>query len=662
MTHNKDHSNEFDQLLGDAINGKLTGEQFVRLNHVLSTDSEARARFLDQVHVHSLLTFGNFQFANREGRFESREAFAKYVAEVSKRTDWEKEIVREFRVTSSLFQQGEVGNAGENQRPEPDRTKTALFGLQTPSWMTSHAAALVLFSIAALVIGAFGARHLLVPAGSENENYVVVHRTPAEQPVAYLASVTGCDWGTGEYQSQTVGSAIPPDQQISLHEGIAEFRLASGVSISIEGPASLSIASQSSLHLDYGKLTVHVPWTVTDFAVSSEVCFITACEAEFGMSLYQESKDIAVDAHAFSGKILVMPGIPRSAKDWEGSIGDEESLAEGDSFARASVAQGRSLTVRSDGEGCKVSRWSRADETMFATKLPMAWPLPITRDYVDAVTESNPLGYWRFESQDNARVKNECSEGSDLRIVGNLRLTGDSLNNVADFNRLGSDCYLLSARPLDLLSNKDEYSIELWFKSSHVQWGGVASLITVPATPLEGHAFYLELQGTPNDVRSPVSPAHFVKHYPGSVRFLHRNPPTDINREFGASCFSDKGYAIRRWQHLVAVKNANEIRLYLNGELSGSLKDFSRVASDSLYLLVGRRSSPERASQFSFATMALTFVGQLDEIAVYGKALSEREIQKHFNAVHWDANSSPGGPWKARRTPDQVRVDFNASI
>jgi hypothetical protein len=71
--------------------------------------------------------------------------------------------------------------------------------------------------------------------------------SPAATPAAFLTSSTGCAWGAGSSKLQTVGSSVDLGDEISLQEGIAEFRLASGVYVSVEGPARTNPGPASPL-------------------------------------------------------------------------------------------------------------------------------------------------------------------------------------------------------------------------------------------------------------------------------------------------------------------------------------------------------------------------------------------------------------------------------
>jgi hypothetical protein len=119
--------------------------------------------------------------------------------------------------------------------------------------------------------------------------------------------------------------------------------------------------------------------------------------------------------------------------------------------------------------------------------------------------------------------------------------------------------------------------------------------------------------------------------HPGRVRFLHRDPPSG-DPAAGTSCFSSEPYKLRKWQYIVAVKDDTEMRLYVDARLVASAADATEM-SDSLELLVGQM---DRHRDWR------PFVGQLDELAFYNRALSEEEIQHHFHLVRPKRAASRG--------------------
>jgi hypothetical protein len=286
-------------------------------------------------------------------------------------------------------------------------------------------------------------------------------------------------------------------------------------------------------------------------------------------------------------------------------------------FIKGTVSQGRAIAVDNRRNMMRVTRSGEADPSLFATKLSMAGPLPVSKAYVDRILADGPKGYWRFESEQNGVISSEVSGGSDLSMVGGVRLAELTGNRVAEF-RPGVDCYLFSRAPMDAMANAD-YSFEVWVKPSHLHYGTILGLCPSKPVTAFGNAFLLEVQS------SSTLPGRPDFGHPNSIRFLHRDPPVRDSR-LGTNCFSNEPYTVRRWQHLVAVKRGSQMELYVDGNLEAQAMDESSLSSGQR-LVIGRQALSVDKS--------LQFIGQLDEVAVYAKALTPEEIQAHYKLIDW---------------------------
>lgn len=429
--------------------------------------------------------------------------------------------------------------------------------------------------------------------------------------IAQLTMASGCSWGGNSPQFTGLDSPVRLGDEIALHEGIAEFRLSSGVSLSIEGPAALVLTSPTSLVMQHGRATIYVPGTVEDFRLVTSACRMTGRQTEFGVLISGGD----VDVHAFAGQVLASPAL--GDEQFEGDVAPharEEDVMAGSTFYTATIQAGRGLALTGRSDDTVVARWHKADETQFATKLSMAGLLPINRSYVNSILASKPIGYWRFESAHDGLVKNEIGDIGPLVVFGQVQFLGDSSNRVVDLGRPESAGFLYNRNLLDL--SKSDYSVELWVKPSHAHTGGcVAFLGEVPVVKKEQLGFYLQLCGRNFDWESRMR---------GRFRFLHRSP-MGADHATGTSCTSQKPASLRRWQHVVAIKQESQMRLFVDGVLTDEQQDETKLPPN-LGMVVGQLTRPKQESPFC---------GQLDELAIYGRALSPEEVKKHFDLVQW---------------------------
>jgi hypothetical protein len=586
------NNREFVELVLAVYAGEAEEEQIDRLESLLKTEPWARARFADLMLLQSQLGWSAIYDCEHYGRRHPPSA-GKHESDCKLDLDVKRISRSRTRVRDTAHRITKWAAAGFSNVAAVARSPLAI-------------AAIIL-----LATGLWWSQREMQDLRDK-----LAQRDAANLPVAYLAYSNGCDWGAGPFGVRNVGSAIQSGDDISLYEGIAEFRLASGVLVSVEAPASLVINSASSLVLLYGKVTLLAPWEATDLRVTAGPCQFAARDAEFGV-IHQGNK---IGVHVFSGEVRAASPSMSYDPDVDDSSGGSVVTDDTGIFGRAMITAGAAISLVDDDGIVKVNEMGLdAKPELFATKLSMSGVLPASGSYSDAVRRSNPVGYWRFEQIQDQIVQNEIPGGANLKVVGNVRFTGEALDKAAEF-RPGAESYLVSDRALTG-GEAANYCMEAWIKPSYVHIGGFALLVSDEP---ELHASTLEIQGSR---KSPGSTRRGLLH-PATVRFVHHNAAAESTTDYGfTDCFSKERYLVRRWQHVVAVKEGPSMRLYLNGRQVASARDKSPLSPNSR-LAIG---------QDAFHHGTRWFVGQIDEVAFYDRALSAEEIAAHYQAPNWNA-------------------------
>lgn len=435
-----------------------------------------------------------------------------------------------------------------------------------------------------------------------------------EAVVAQLVSNTGFvfDISDGKRSIELEsGAPLRPEQLLNIPHGIAHLAFSEGVDLQLEGPVVLRIDSTGVPELRYGKIFVKAHWGMEGFAIETELGTIWLDEDDAaGITLY--GKDLQV--HGFAGEVDV------AFKD--------------DSFGSRTVSQGKLLRRMLVPDGTLEvsereyvpdlfkSRFSIEDDT-----------LVVTDAYADIIREAKPFCYWRFEKIEDGLIPNEMSDRYALRVRGGATIASVSPGSrVVDFGYGPSGGYLTTAEPLTELIDSD-YTFETWVKPGHAQWGTIAALAQrrTGNSQLENHALILEL--------TSASSLRSIKARPNSYRFLHRSTPGNRG---GAACVSDQDYLFRKWQHVAAIKEGESMRLFVDGKPVAG-RTYRPPFEDELELVIGQL--------FSFDTIR-PLVGQLDEFAIYNRALSHDEVKMHYtqlrpakdSSLHSKVNQKSGNP------------------
>ncbi len=249
--------------------------------------------------------------------------------------------------------------------------------------------------------------------------------------------------------------------------------------------------------------------------------------------------------------------------------------------------------------------------------------------YPLTVLSDNPNAYWRL-GETNGLVTHDAVHGHDCFLTNvQLNATGYSAidpDKAALFGLLGSDNSY--AGELDLASSgianisfarppgsNAEFSVEAWVN------GGLqtnpAGLVT------KGH-------GNGGEQFSLDTGSEIMAR--NGFRFtIHDAGGTNHS---AASTVAPDG----RWHHLVGVCDEPQgwVRLYLDGlmtasapvpRLAGILTATNNAPPGSGLVSIGAKTSSAKATNF-----ANQFVGTIDEVAIYGYALNDAQVQAHYEA------------------------------
>jgi hypothetical protein len=435
--------------------------------------------------------------------------------------------------------------------------------------------------------------------------------TALSPQVATLISASNCRWDTtaGAADLQR-GSALRPGEALHLLEGIAEVESSQAgggtTKLQLEGPLALTFTNRGIPNLFYGKVTAVFSSDYDQFALDTPLGRITV-SGDASIGVMAAANDVEV--HVFSGSATL--------KLWTMGLdkATDQLTASSGSSIRASVERTGGVTIDR----------GKSRENWFVTPAAIAESqLEISQQYVAAIRRANPLAYWRFEQCTSGMLPNEMSDHLHLRMVGDAVLwrPGGQASTV-EFGANAGPGYLISDDTVgtDLAEN---YTLELWAKPTYYHHGTLFSLIdwTPSQSPLGTHRMALEICGP---VSGFTSPYRSTDATPGRIRFIH-----EVRKNFDAECFSPAPYAVRKWQHFAAVKDESAMRLFVDGKLVRAEQAVGTLATG-LRVLMGQLLpvSPEIEDEVT----SRLFGGELDEVALYNRALSEAELKEHVELV-----------------------------
>lgn len=414
-------------------------------------------------------------------------------------------------------------------------------------------------------------------------------RGSSAEIAALVSASANCQWRPG-FDPMSVGSGLQRGREIGIVDGIAFLQCLSGVLARLEGPSTLDVTYDYQPRLLDGVSTFVLPWHYDTNCVELRTVRIFGGPAEFGCICSGGKSEI----HCFHGAI--------SVEAIDGS--DTFQLSEGESAKFRDDASRNSLGIV----------FGRAQQSRFQSLQADRGQLSIPPQYIESVRRSEPLAYWRFEelreSDGETLIDNEMGPLHPLRVHGTVLPVSEPDNRCVEMGTWDREGYLFVKDPLKELAN-ESYSIECWLKLKHHQYSTIVALVKDVGNEWSWrhHAVLLEAG----------SPELVTRGY----RYLHRLPPSS-NWQEGVNCMSDSTYSVGKWQHVVIVKDQKETRLYLDGVLSGREHTTNTPLPPTLHLIVGRAYKPTRGR---------SFMGRLDELCIYPRALQPTEISERYEII-----------------------------
>jgi hypothetical protein len=223
--------------------------------------------------------------------------------------------------------------------------------------------------------------------------------------------------------------------------------------------------------------------------------------------------------------------------------------------------------------------------------------------YATSVLSDAPLAYWRMDDAAGTVARDTTGNGNDGQYVGGVTLgTGGALIGDADtaVTLDGVSGHVDMGNRFAFAGNAS-YTLELWAQP-HAIGTSYQRVISreLPTSPREGYLVFVR-------AGSAADPSTFS---------MERWEANQTNQ-----C-PETNAVTQVWHHLVATYDGTTSRIYLDGALAASQPAALALNATSASLWIG-------ASVFDTAAY---FNGAVDEVAVYGTALSATRIAAHYHA------------------------------
>lgn len=388
-----------------------------------------------------------------------------------------------------------------------------------------------------------------------------------------------------------VGDRVKPGA-LRLNRGDLKLEFLSGVRVQLTGPAEMHLLTEHQATLLSGQAGVVTSPDSDSFSLNGPVSAVANGSSEFVFRV----KDLSHgELDVYQGEVMA---------SLLGPSGDTllNELVSADHFA-----------LFANGDLSVAAKSFDDSERVDMVPVDNLY-LNSTEQYAEAVMADRPLVYLRFEDGDvvGDQVINHMGDHHH----GIIHSAGDGSIDISGgrvrFSKSKRGRHVSLSEPIESI-NRREFSVEFWVRTDRMHWGTFFGLLPVTqADPeKESHLCVIEYANQTN-----------VVHRPATIRMLYRYPPTTYDG--GKNIFTPNSCTPGIWTHIVAVKTSDSIRLYCNGQLQINLDDLDFDDTSPYNAVLGQLDSVRPMRQFE---------GQLDEVAIYEKALTEEQIRQHYEII-----------------------------
>ncbi|MBN1421557.1 MAG: LamG domain-containing protein [Planctomycetes bacterium] len=240
----------------------------------------------------------------------------------------------------------------------------------------------------------------------------------------------------------------------------------------------------------------------------------------------------------------------------------------------------------------------------------------------EAEAEEDLITYWSFDSMDGATIADSIG-GHDGILYGNGGIVADGVCGGA--LHLDDSGYVAIAPSADLSPvEENQLTIEVWVRIAYMKNPGYGYPQHYVIDLRDGTWGYgLNVDGRQIQF--------WIRQYGPCIDLsvLPSEPPLVPPGE---------------WTHVVCVYDGLELRLYVNGAIAVSLP------LDPGMCVLGQSISALDLG-YGHCCGKESFIGEMDELKVYKRALTDEEILGHYESpCNHPPHADPGGPYVARAT------------
>jgi hypothetical protein len=249
------------------------------------------------------------------------------------------------------------------------------------------------------------------------------------------------------------------------------------------------------------------------------------------------------------------------------------------------------------------------------------------------------VGWWPF----NGNANDESGNGND-GVVNGATLTSDRFGNPNTAQSFSPNSYIevLDTTQFNF-AEQNQMSISFWMKATSAN--NPSSQVRIPISKQTGAGSF------------QLGWNNYIEDTGGNLGMVVKNGTTGIQ---GYYFISNLGYLDGSWHLFSTTFNNGLCSIYMDNVLLNT--------STTSGVIIGNNSGNLRFGQVAWSSIA-SFSGQLDDIAIYNRALTPQEIQNLYNSSTETVDTGDGAaplpqgiPYQAAARDAQGQSLVNAAV
>ncbi|MGD9635418.1 MAG: LamG-like jellyroll fold domain-containing protein, partial [Pirellulales bacterium] len=400
--------------------------------------------------------------------------------------------------------------------------------------------------------------------------------------VAVLSKTVGAQFVYGPNGEHSPGEGVGLRQGVyELASGLIEIEYDSGALLVVQAPATFELVDDSSVRLDDGQVSAHVPQAAIGFRIDSPGATVIDMGTDFAV---QAVRDQESEVHVFQGEVLV------DLHGDKGKSSDPLRLVTGEA-TRVDYLTGMPSGIDLDAQ--QFLRTLREAESKYA----------------EAVIKLDPSVYYRMEPVGDGSQLVDSASGANATVnFGKARSPVWTAGKFgAAFELGGTAMQTYAAAPSYPQAQGDEISVVGWvYARSRPRWASIAK--NWAGGDYDRGQFHFGLNHDSGELE-----AHIVDSSGQEIAVRDSEP-----------------LPLKSWHHVAFVADGQTLRLYRNGR-EVDAKPYHRLHRDPRItaLAIGTKlnlngNAPEERDYNMWD-------GRLDELAIFNHSLSAEEVKSLYD-------------------------------